>query len=123
MHGSCYSFTVAIWWFGTIAPVFTFDLDVRDLGTFEDYKMGYINLDPFPNHVLNVTPIESTVTLNFSMCAAKCIKQTSKKCFSINMEKLENGVYLCSLLDTDKYREYENLIPRTNTDHYAIKVC
>lgn len=109
---------------GSILSHTPYDPDVRHFSTFKGGdKMGYINFEfPFIGMFLDVSPIVSTVTNNFTSCAAKCIEQRTPPCLSLNIEYLSTNEYQCSILGTDKYREFESFKAKTNTIHYAIKV-
>lgn len=103
-----------------------YDPNVRYYSSFNGkYQVGYINFEfPFKNFALDVSPIHLVVTRNLSACAAECVMQTAspKKCVSLNIERISSDTYNCWLFDTDKYREYNKFIPKSNTDHYTIKV-
>ena len=57
---------------------------------------------------LNVTSINTTQTNSSQECIANCIDVDS--CFSLNVNKMDDGDIECQLLDTDRFRISSNFV-------------
>ena len=77
---------------------------------YRDQKRGVIsgNFQPDLNHRLTVTKISSSLVGDSLDCTFKCINEPT--CYSFNMAANPDpeDLYLCELLDTDKYLAAEN---------------
>ena len=77
---------------------------------FRDQK-PHVNVGNFKadiHHQLSVTKITSSLVADRFDCTFNCVSELSCKSFNIAANPDSDGLYLCELLDTDKYRTAEN---------------
>lgn len=69
-------------------------------------------------HHLSTTTIAYSYVVDTLDCVFKCIGET--KCYSFNFSAFRDskGLYLCELLDTDKYRAAESDLQENATFHH-----
>ena len=70
------------------------------------------------NHQLSVTKISSSLVDDSLGCTFKCINEPKCKSFNLAANPDSNGLYVCELLDTDKYRTTANNLQANAAFHH-----
>jgi len=77
---------------------------------FRDQKrhFNFGNFKKDIHHQLSVTKVTSSLFADRFDCTFSCVSESTCKSFNIAANPDSDGLYLCELLDTDKYRAAEN---------------
>ena len=81
-------------------------------------KIGYGNFKPDLNHRVSKANITSLLVDDSLDCSFKCTSELKCKSFNLAANPDSNGLYLCELLDTDKYRAAANDLQRNDAFHH-----
>ena len=81
----------------------------QQTGLHRDLKqhVAFGNFKPDLHHKLSVTKITSSLAADRFHCTFNCINESSCNSFNIAANPDSEGVFLCELLGTDKYRAAE----------------
>ena len=81
--------------------------------------VNHWNFIPDLFHYLSVTKITSILVKDDSDCPFECIG--ARKCFSLNVAAYPDsqGLYLCELLDTERYKTRNKLQANASFHHYS----
>ena len=86
-------------------------------------RVFFGNFKPDLNHQLSVTKITSSLVGNSFDCTLNCISEPTCHSFNMVANPDADGLYLCELLDVDKYRAAENdLQPNAAFHHFSPQV-
>ena len=81
-------------------------------------KIGYGNFKPYPNHRVSKANITSLLVDDTLDCTFKCVNEPKCKSFNLATNPDSNGLYLCELLDTDKYKADGNDLQMNAAFHH-----
>ena len=84
----------------------------QELGSYQ----GSFKPDVF--HHLSTTTIARSYVIDTFDCVVKCMTETTCHSFNFAAYRDSNGLYLCELLTTDKYRASESDLQENGTFHH-----
>ena len=101
---------------------FTLDLTASlqsSLNRLQHSLVSYGNFKEDRCRYLSATVIKHVLAVSITDCVFCCIEE--KRCYSVNIGSypIANKVYLCELLDTDKYRATEKLQANVSFHHFS----
>lgn len=84
----------------------------------QNFDFYYGNFKPELNHYLTAKTVASSFVVDTFDCVFKCMEETA--CYSLNVASYPNadGLYLCELLDIDKYRSLESDLQEDGDFHH-----
>ena len=84
----------------------------------QNFDVYYGDFKSELNHYLSETIVASSFVVDTFDCVFKCMEETA--CYSLNVASYPDvdGLYLCELLDTDKYRSTESDLQEDGDFHH-----
>lgn len=111
---------VALVWFSTYQFSQT-AANFQRAALYRDETRQFIingNFKPDLNHRLTANKISSLLLDDKFDCTFKCVNKNTCKSFNLATNADSNGLYLCELLDTDKYRASGNDLQVNTAFHH-----
>ena len=78
------------------------------------------NFKHLHGHRLKMSPLATLEVDKEMKCTSSCMR--NKDCFSFNVKKLSSTSFLCELLNTSKFIDYENLTRDDSSVHWFLQV-